>query len=85
MRWLDLKARLLEYGTVNLSGEPADPYIARSSAGPGAGTEGAIFFSMGTTDLNSIFLDSTTSPAARISEMFPFLPFTFIFPVRIAL
>jgi len=47
MQWKDLKARLLEAGTVRLSGEPADRFIARSAAGPGAGGKGSIFFSMG--------------------------------------
>ena len=47
MQWTDLKARLLSAGSVRLSGEPADPFIARSSAGPGAGGSGAVFFSMG--------------------------------------
>jgi biotin synthase-related radical SAM superfamily protein len=47
MQWTELKARLLAAGSVNLSGEPADQYIARSSAGPGAGGSGAVFFSMG--------------------------------------
>jgi biotin synthase-related radical SAM superfamily protein len=47
MQWTDLKARLLSAGSVRLSGEPADPFIARSSAGPGAGGGGAIFFAMG--------------------------------------
>lgn len=47
MRWPDLKARLLSAGAVNLTGEPADRFIARSAAGPGAGGSGAVFFSMG--------------------------------------
>jgi len=47
MQWTDLKARLLSAGSVRLSGEPADPFIARSSAGPGAGGSGAVFFAMG--------------------------------------
>ena len=47
MQWTDLKARLLTAGSVRLSGEPADPFIARSSAGPGAGGSGAVFFAMG--------------------------------------
>lgn len=48
MQWTDLKARLLAAGSASISGVPADQYIARSSAGPGAGGSGAIFFSMGT-------------------------------------
>jgi biotin synthase-related radical SAM superfamily protein len=47
MQWTDLKARLLSAGSVSLSGEPADQFIAHSSAGPGAGGSGAVFFSMG--------------------------------------
>jgi biotin synthase-related radical SAM superfamily protein len=47
MPWKDLKARLLAVGSVRLTGEPADQYIARSAAGPGAGGSGAVFFAMG--------------------------------------
>jgi biotin synthase-related radical SAM superfamily protein len=47
MQWKDLKARFLAAGTASLSGEPAEKYIARSAAGPGAGGEGAVFFAMG--------------------------------------
>ena len=47
MQWSELKARLLSVGSARLTGEPADTYIARSAAGPGAGSGGAIFFSMG--------------------------------------
>jgi MoaA/NifB/PqqE/SkfB family radical SAM enzyme len=47
MQWKELKARLLEVGLANLTGEPADRYIARSAAGPGAGGSGAVFFAMG--------------------------------------
>ena len=47
MQWEELKARLLEAGSVRLSGEPADEYIAKSTAGPGAGGKGAVFFAMG--------------------------------------
>ena len=47
MQWKDLKARLLAAGTVQLTGEPADQYIARSAAGPGAGGIGSVFFAMG--------------------------------------
>ena len=47
MQWTDLKARLLSAGSVSLSGEPADQFIARSTAGPGAGGSGAVFFAMG--------------------------------------
>jgi biotin synthase-related radical SAM superfamily protein len=47
MQWKDLKARLLAVGQVRLTGEPAERYIARSAAGPGAGGSGAVFFAMG--------------------------------------
>ncbi len=47
MQWKVLKARLLAAGAASLSGEPAEKYIARSAAGPGAGGEGAVFFAMG--------------------------------------
>jgi biotin synthase-related radical SAM superfamily protein len=47
MQWKELKARLLSAGAVSLIGEPADQFIARSAAGPGAGGGGAVFFSMG--------------------------------------
>jgi biotin synthase-related radical SAM superfamily protein len=47
MQWKDLKARLLAVGQVRLTGEPAEQYIARSAAGPGAGGTGAVFFAMG--------------------------------------
>jgi biotin synthase-related radical SAM superfamily protein len=47
MQWKELKARLLEAGSANLSGEPAERFIAWSAAGPGAGGSGAVFFAMG--------------------------------------
>ncbi|MGA2162252.1 MAG: radical SAM protein [Methanoregula sp.] len=47
MQWRDLKARLLEAGSARISGEPADDFIAKSTAGPGAGGLGSVFFSMG--------------------------------------
>jgi len=48
MQWKDLKARLLAVGSAHITGEPAEPYIARSAAGPGAGGSGAVFFAIGT-------------------------------------
>ena len=48
MQWKELKARLLEAGSARLTGEPAERYIAKSAAGPGAGGKGSIFFAMGT-------------------------------------
>ncbi|OPY35714.1 MAG: lipoyl synthase [Methanoregula sp. PtaU1.Bin051] len=47
MRWQDVKAELLAAGPARLTGAPADEYITRSAAGPGAGGEGSVFFSMG--------------------------------------
>jgi len=47
MHWNDLKAELLAIGSARLTGEPAEEYIARSAAGPGAGGSGAVFFAMG--------------------------------------
>jgi len=47
MQWTELKSRLLAAGSVQLTGEPAEQFIARSAAGPGAGGRGAIFFAMG--------------------------------------
>jgi biotin synthase-related radical SAM superfamily protein len=47
MQWKELKSRLLAAGSVRLIGEPAEQFIARSAAGPGAGGNGAIFFAMG--------------------------------------
>ena len=47
MQWKELKARLLAAGSVSLNGEPAEQFIARSAAGPGAGGGGAVFFAMG--------------------------------------
>ncbi|MDD1723976.1 MAG: radical SAM protein [Methanospirillum sp.] len=46
MMWTGLKARLLAIGGISLTGLPADEYIARSRAGPGAGGSGSVFFSM---------------------------------------
>jgi biotin synthase-related radical SAM superfamily protein len=47
MQWTELKARLLAVGSARITGEPADGFIARSAAGPGAGGSGAVFFAMG--------------------------------------
>jgi biotin synthase-related radical SAM superfamily protein len=43
----EIKARLLYAGTVRITGEPVESYIARSTAGPGAGSAGAVFYSDG--------------------------------------
>ena len=47
MDWPALKARLLAQGTARLSGEPAHAFRSSSTAGPGAGTGGSVFFSCG--------------------------------------
>lgn len=47
MDWPELKARLLAEGTVRLTGKPASRYQSSSTAGPGAGTGGSVFFSCG--------------------------------------
>lgn len=47
MEWRRLKARVLEAGSVRLSGEPADAYVSRSAAGPSAGSSGSLFFTPG--------------------------------------
>lgn len=45
MRWKILKAGLLAEGSACLEGEPAEGYISASTAGPGAGGRGSVFFS----------------------------------------
>lgn len=45
-KWRTLKARLLAAGTAQVSGEPTDKYCTSSSAGPGAGGRGSLFFSV---------------------------------------
>jgi biotin synthase-related radical SAM superfamily protein len=47
MNWLELKARLLETGTVRVTGAPVVHAIERSRAGPSAGGSGSIFFAVG--------------------------------------
>lgn len=43
--WESLKAQLLEIGTAQLTGADASDYESTSTAGPGAGSRGSIFFS----------------------------------------
>lgn len=43
--WEPLKAQLLEIGTVQLTGADASEYESKSTAGPGAGGRGSVFFS----------------------------------------
>ncbi|MEN6610373.1 MAG: radical SAM protein [Methanoregulaceae archaeon] len=47
MQWTELKARILASGGAKLEGAPADEFIAKSTAGPGAGGIGAVFFREG--------------------------------------
>ena len=47
MEWKRVKAELLAEGRVALKGEDCLPYISRSTAGPTAGGEGSVFFSVG--------------------------------------
>lgn len=42
-----LKARLLSEGTARLEGVPGNGYVSASTAGPGAGGPGSVFFSLG--------------------------------------
>ncbi len=44
--WRVFKARILAAGPAVLIGEPAGPFISRSTAGPGAGGRGSVFFSL---------------------------------------
>ncbi|QYZ79033.1 radical SAM protein [Methanofollis formosanus] len=46
MDWLGLKAELLARGRVKVVGVLAKPYISSSTAGPGAGGRGSLFFSV---------------------------------------
>lgn len=46
-QWVDLKARLLAIGIAQVTGEPIEEYVTRSTAGPGAGGRGSFFFSSG--------------------------------------
>ena len=43
--WESLKAQLLEIGTAKLTGADAAGYESKSTAGPGAGGRGSVFFS----------------------------------------
>lgn len=45
MQGQELKAYLLAVGSARLTGKDATPYISSSSAGPGAGGDGSVFFS----------------------------------------
>jgi biotin synthase-related radical SAM superfamily protein len=47
MEWKRVKAELLAVGRVALKGEDCREFISRSTAGPTAGGEGSVFFSVG--------------------------------------
>ncbi len=46
MDWLNLKAALLAEGRVKIAGLPPGAFLASSTAGPGAGGKGSVFFSV---------------------------------------
>jgi len=59
MRWVELKAELVAIGSCRLTGVDASGYIESSSAGPGAGGTGSVFFSSGGKRVRlSVSLDS---------------------------
>lgn len=60
MHGQELKAALLAVGSARLTGIDATPYISSSSAGPGAGGGGSVFFSTG--DMRVRFARSDTGP-----------------------
>ena len=65
MQWEELKARLLEAGSARLSGEPAEDYIAKSTAGPGAGEKARFFLPWAATGSS---LRSTHSSPVEIAH-----------------
>jgi biotin synthase-related radical SAM superfamily protein len=44
--WIALKAQLLAIGTATISGQSVSGYLTTSSAGPGAGGNGSVFFAI---------------------------------------
>jgi biotin synthase-related radical SAM superfamily protein len=60
MHGQELKAALLAVGSARLTGKDATPYLSSSSAGPGAGGQGSVFFSTGAMRVR--FSRSDTSP-----------------------
>jgi len=71
MRWKDLKARLLAVGKVQLKGEAAGRYIARSAARSWCGGSGAVFFAI---DRHRVKLALSPEAALRLSTMAAGLP-----------
>jgi len=47
MEWVNLKARLLEKGSARVEGASVAAYLGQSTAGPGAGGSGSVFFTRG--------------------------------------
>jgi biotin synthase-related radical SAM superfamily protein len=47
VQWAEIKALLLSAGKARLTGEPVTGIVSRSTAGPGAGGAGSVFFSTG--------------------------------------
>jgi len=66
MHGQELKAALLAVGKARLTGQDASLYLSSSSAGPGAGGEGSVFFSSGSMRVR--FARSETSPVEIIHE-----------------
>lgn len=66
MHGQELKAALLAVGSARLTGNDATPYLSSSSAGPGAGGEGSVFFSTGSMRVR--FARSDTSPVEIIHQ-----------------
>jgi len=64
MQGQELKAALLAVGAARLTGTDATPYLSSSSAGPGAGGKGSVFFRTG--DMRVRFSRSETSPVEII-------------------
>ncbi|MCU0630784.1 MAG: radical SAM protein [Methanoregulaceae archaeon] len=64
MHGQELKAALLAVGKARLTGPDATPYISSSTAGPGAGGEGSVFFSNGSMRVR--FACSETGPVEII-------------------
>jgi len=64
--WIPLKGALLAAGTARITGRPADLFIARSVAGPGAGGEGSVFISI---DGRRVRLDLTSDGDILIDHL----------------
>jgi len=66
--WEDLKARLLAIGTAQVAGEPVDAYLTHSTAGPGAGGRGSLFFSVGTYRVRLSLADASPVVVHHLGE-----------------